>query len=703
MSQPLLSIGMIVKNEERCLEKCLKSLEPLRQAIPCELIIADTGSTDKTVEIASKYADILFDFEWVNDFSAARNAVMERSSGKWFLTLDADEYFATGKDEIAKFLKSPSAEKMYQATVVIRNHFSKNLDGNYSDFNAIRMCRMNLGTRYTGAIHEHFDTALTYDDIYIFNDVLFDHDGYAFISPEHKAKKEARNIELLEKKLKDDPDSLRTILQCLESSAANASNRRYYTQHAREKLLSVKRGTKDWESAAANTAKQVALYMNYDSDPAQEEWFNWTFKTFPNSEHTTIDTKYVYVKYLYSKNKFQECIKAGKEYLTAVETRKKQSNKATLESITLSLLHANVAHRSEIRAIIANAMLEEDRSDEAVKILTQTELDNVSVNIINNWFKAVSNIPVTQKNISQISNLIKSLFNKISDSSNRTYTHVFSKISELFENNQTSDSFMLFSEVSPTLEACAKILNSTSKEEVEKLLSKTENWDEFMASALKKSLILMADLPNELYSVSSSRLAYLINELTKSSGEILDVISEHYADMSKFNSWPHVSFIFNLMLSLVFNTEESLKPEEKSKFLKAFVIIANEYLNTCYNPELLKNEESVAFIPVLHLFCWYLVKATNEKDAHPLEYIKTLRTALAKVPQAKSVVEFLIEEFQKEEEQRKKANVTEATPELIAMAQQLKTMLSAFAPNDPQLLAIKQSPLYKQVAFLIEE
>ena len=61
MSQPLLSIGMIVKNEERCLEKCLKALEPLRQAIPCELVIADTGSTDKTKEIAAKYADILFE------------------------------------------------------------------------------------------------------------------------------------------------------------------------------------------------------------------------------------------------------------------------------------------------------------------------------------------------------------------------------------------------------------------------------------------------------------------------------------------------------------------------------------------------------------------------------------------------------------------------------------------------------------------
>ena len=62
MSQPLLSIGMIVKNEERCLERCLKALEPLRQAIPCELVIADTGSTDRTKEIASLYTDKIYDY-----------------------------------------------------------------------------------------------------------------------------------------------------------------------------------------------------------------------------------------------------------------------------------------------------------------------------------------------------------------------------------------------------------------------------------------------------------------------------------------------------------------------------------------------------------------------------------------------------------------------------------------------------------------
>jgi len=63
MAQPLLSIGMIVKNEERCLEKCLKALEPLRQAIPCELIIADTGSTDKTKKIAERRQKPLTNFQ----------------------------------------------------------------------------------------------------------------------------------------------------------------------------------------------------------------------------------------------------------------------------------------------------------------------------------------------------------------------------------------------------------------------------------------------------------------------------------------------------------------------------------------------------------------------------------------------------------------------------------------------------------------
>ena len=102
--KPILSIGIIFKNEIRCMERCLESLKPLREAISCELVMADTGSEDGTREIAEKYADILIDFPWINDFAAARNAVLDRSSGEWFMSLDADEWLDSDIGKLVEFL-----------------------------------------------------------------------------------------------------------------------------------------------------------------------------------------------------------------------------------------------------------------------------------------------------------------------------------------------------------------------------------------------------------------------------------------------------------------------------------------------------------------------------------------------------------------------------------------------------------------------
>ena len=153
MARPLLSICMIVKNEIRCIERCLKALQPLRDAVPCELVIADTGSTDGTREIAQKYADICFDFEWMDDFSAARNAVMDRCSGKWFFSIDADEYLDDNIDMLKQFFLSPH-KKIYDfAFVTIRSYTNQSMDDNYSDFSAARITRMSYGARYIGSIH----------------------------------------------------------------------------------------------------------------------------------------------------------------------------------------------------------------------------------------------------------------------------------------------------------------------------------------------------------------------------------------------------------------------------------------------------------------------------------------------------------------------------------------------------------------------
>ena len=97
-----LALVMIVKNEERSLEKCLKAVRNLVD----EIYITDTGSTDKTVEIAKKFGAHISHFDWVNDFSAARNFSLEQSECDWNLVLDADEYFEDSIDKLTKSHKN---------------------------------------------------------------------------------------------------------------------------------------------------------------------------------------------------------------------------------------------------------------------------------------------------------------------------------------------------------------------------------------------------------------------------------------------------------------------------------------------------------------------------------------------------------------------------------------------------------------------
>lgn len=82
-----VSLCMIVKNEENVLGRCLDSLAGLMD----EIIIVDTGSTDKTKEIALKYTDKVYDFTWINDFSAARNFASSKATMEYIYTADADE------------------------------------------------------------------------------------------------------------------------------------------------------------------------------------------------------------------------------------------------------------------------------------------------------------------------------------------------------------------------------------------------------------------------------------------------------------------------------------------------------------------------------------------------------------------------------------------------------------------------------------
>ena len=217
MSERLLSIGMIVKNEIRCLEKCLKALEPLRQAVPSELVIADTGSNDGTQEIAARYADIYFEFPWQDDFAAARNAVLSRCTGKWYLSVDADEYLDEHIDAIVEFLRMPETTAKY-GMITISNFKDSTLNkDSVISFLSPRLARRTPGLCFEGKVHERFNLSPD-DPMYDLSTVILWHDGYAFDTRIQARSKMERNMRLLQEELEKSPEDPLRIVQCIESS-----------------------------------------------------------------------------------------------------------------------------------------------------------------------------------------------------------------------------------------------------------------------------------------------------------------------------------------------------------------------------------------------------------------------------------------------------------------------------------------------------
>ena len=707
MTQPLLSIGMIVKNEERCLEKCLKALTPLRQAIPCELVIADTGSTDTTKQIAEKYADILFDFVWKDDFSKARNAVMDKCSGKWYLSIDADEYLNSSVDELCHFLKSTSSDSKDFATITLRNHNDSSMNGTFTVINVPRLVKMSTKIRYEGIIHESFKIS-DFNKLHVLSETIFDHDGYTQINSTHLKEKEDRNLNLLEKQLESTPDDIRCILLCLEASSLNKSKRKHYTEYAFNKLIEKEKNNSSDLSLFGPACISTALsYALEDNNAKFIEFADWANNTFPDTYHTLIDINFYLSKYYHQKNNFLVCEKYSIQYLNALKNFSDNSNTNIANVLASPPKCTQSYHKTEILTYLINTLIEQNRCDEAESYLSQLDFSEAEAICFTVFSKIMANKKCTKNFISAATNIYNNFFNQYHAGEikeKRIYDYAIASFIPVFsaKNNNEND-LTNFNNIDGTIGLSAKITIAKTKEDAEKLLQRIESWEEFMPSALKQVILLNAELPEEFYLMTPSHFALLINDLVKVQEEIVDILVTNYCNDNFCKSFPQTSFIYNLLLAILTKTDGILTNEAKIELIKNFIYVADKFLTYCYNPELLKNEEIIVCIPTFHLFSWYLVKAESKKSENPLEYIKTLRVLLKKIPQAKEIVEFLIEEYKKEEEQKKQEQIKNASPELVAMATQLKTMLSAFPENSPQLLAIKQSPMYKQVAFLIEE
>lgn len=205
MEEIRISQCMIVKNEEKNIEKALTWAKD----IVYEQIVVDTGSTDRTVQIAEEMGAKVFHFKWIDDFSAAKNYALDQAVGTWIIFCDADEYFTEeGTKLIPEIVKEVEEAHADDACTIRSNIISVGADGAPFTLSIMDRIFTKRGYRYWGAIHE---SLAVYEGFTTYKEIATDrlniiHTGY---STEVYAdqKKLERNKEILFEQLEKDPGS----------------------------------------------------------------------------------------------------------------------------------------------------------------------------------------------------------------------------------------------------------------------------------------------------------------------------------------------------------------------------------------------------------------------------------------------------------------------------------------------------------------
>ena len=189
-----LSLCMIVKDEEHHLPRCLTSV----QNIVDEIIVVDTGSTDKTTEIAKQFGAKIYQHPWENNFAKHRNQSIQYASGNWVLILDADEEIIPPTGNILK--TAIIDETIDSIAVQVINAFNQGIGR--AIFNSVRLFRTDAGIKYEGIVHNK-EVGCTKTKFF---PVQILHHGYDFDEQKTKEKFE-RTATLLKRQIDDNPQN----------------------------------------------------------------------------------------------------------------------------------------------------------------------------------------------------------------------------------------------------------------------------------------------------------------------------------------------------------------------------------------------------------------------------------------------------------------------------------------------------------------
>lgn len=225
-----VSLCMIVRDEESNLARCLASCKPVVH----ELVVVDTGSTDRTRLIAELFGARLVDIGWHNDFSAARNCSLDSATGDWVLVMDADESLSARDYELFRGILADASRPVMAYSMTTRNYtrssalegfvpcrgeYPENESGSgWTPSDKVRLFPNHHALRFSGSVHEMVESSVQAAGLAIENHPVQIH-HYGGLDDQRLARKRSGYLEIGLQKLAQHPDDLKALYELAVQAA----------------------------------------------------------------------------------------------------------------------------------------------------------------------------------------------------------------------------------------------------------------------------------------------------------------------------------------------------------------------------------------------------------------------------------------------------------------------------------------------------
>jgi len=641
----VLSIGMIVKNEEKHLENCLSALKNLTDYISSELIIVDTGSTDRTKEIALKYTDKVYDFEWIDDFAAARNYGLKKAKGKWFMFLDADEYFDEDCSQMIKFFSYPELYEQgkWNCGSVSMYNYDTEKGKSYSLFCPLRLARLTNELIFEGKIHEYLENIkFPIADF----DTVVHHYGYVSNNSNIKNKSD-RNMQLLLEEFESKPNNVRLVTQLYDSCNGLKEQEKYV------KLLLelLDMNLPENKNTINECLIRAIKFYTFNNKPNQA--LNVIDKFFSYEKNDKkVSVLDVYVCKASVHNSLQEYDKACDAFEKYFEAYEKYKSGELIMSDASAFVITSINDETHNKAKFdyISVLTKNQDYKKAREVLEEFDIEKLELGDYKNWAEKYYVVFEQDKDYKQAVKIYKKALSTNDKDKIKLAVQIFENFysSHLLDREDfvnaiaESDAEGLYIDLMKIVKADNDGKDVTSV--LTDFIHRVDDWKYGYAEAIYLCMKHNIDINDILVTLS--------NSIMKSHFPIIATTHEEYAqtviDYCKsfdYTQSIHAMLWMTSALETAVLSSANLYEEQRAVLYDTFVCVLSDYIYNIYNQELL-NVDDVDVLPELHRFGFYMTLAfTAKNDGDDIGYIRCLREALRLCEPMKDLVSFYLDKF----------------------------------------------------------